>query len=90
MHRFTPWLAAFMLACAGTARADAGHRHGIHSPAGQGVHPAFDIVHTKITTEGNVALFHVAVSGRAGQSHPTRTGKLAGSTIFSYVSGALP
>ncbi|MFT3857169.1 MAG: hypothetical protein QM742_06630 [Aquabacterium sp.] len=47
--------------------------------------PAFDIVHTKISTEGNVAIFHMAVSGQAGKTRPTRSGKLAGSSVFSYV-----
>ena len=45
----------------------------------------FDIIHTKITTEGNVATFHMAVSGKAGLSKPTPTGQLAGSDVFSYV-----
>jgi len=49
------------------------------------MNPDFDIVHTKITTKGNLAVFHVAVSGRAGNTHPAKTGKLAGSSVFSYV-----
>lgn len=45
----------------------------------------FDIVHAKISTEGNVAVFHMAVSGRAGETTPTATGQFAGSEVFSYV-----
>lgn len=45
----------------------------------------FDIVHTKITTKGNVATFHMAVSGKAGKNKPVAKGKLAGSDVFSYV-----
>lgn len=45
----------------------------------------FDIFHTKITTEGNVAVFLSAVSARAGKSLPRKFGKLAGSSVFSYV-----
>ncbi|GAA3916808.1 hypothetical protein [Litoribacillus peritrichatus] len=45
----------------------------------------FDIIHTKITTEGNVATFHMAVSDQAGTNKPTPTGQLAGSHVFSYV-----
>lgn len=45
----------------------------------------FDIIHTKITTKDNIATFHMAVSGEAGKSKPTPTGKLAGSRVFSYV-----
>jgi hypothetical protein len=62
-----------------------GHTGGIQSKAARTVKPAFDVLHTKITTEGNVAVFHVAVSGKAGATQPTKSGKLAGSSVFSYV-----
>ena len=62
-----------------------GHHGGIQSASTSKVKAAFDIVHTKITTEGNVAIFHIAVAGKAGVSKPTKSGKLAGSTVFSYV-----
>ncbi len=43
----------------------------------------FDIVHTKITTEGcRVSRWRY---GNAGLSKPTKSGKLAGSSVFSYV-----
>ena len=45
----------------------------------------FDIVNTRITVEGNVAVFHMAVSGAAGESRPAATGALAGSQVFAYV-----
>lgn len=61
------------------------HQGGIQSAAGKTAPAPFDIVHTRITTEGNTAVFHIAVSGKAGASKPTRAGKLAGSTVFSYV-----
>lgn len=64
------------------------HDHGtggIQAPKGKTKLAPFDIIHTKITTEGNVATFHMAVSGKAGNSKPTPTGKLAGSDVFSYV-----
>jgi hypothetical protein len=86
MKSIQPLLAAVMLVSALSARADVGHTTGgMQSLAKQGVHPAFDVVHTKISTDGNIAVFHVAVSGQAGTSRPTKTGKLAGSKIFSYV-----
>lgn len=67
--------------------------HDGHAPHTGGIQPAsnsavaadFDIVHAKITTEGNIATFHMAVSGKAGQTKPSATGKLAGSDVFSYV-----
>lgn len=62
-----------------------GHHGGIPTPPAQSTQAAFDIVHTKITTEGRIATFHMAVSGRAGAVRPTASGKLAGSSVFSYV-----
>ncbi len=64
------------------------HTGGIASkPAApdQRVLADFDIVHTRISTENNVATFHMSVSGRAGNTRPTATGQLAGSSVFSYV-----
>ena len=58
---------------------------GLITPARAAVHPAFDIVHTSISVRRNLAVFRMRVSGRAGARRPTRTGKLAGSRVFSYV-----
>ncbi len=65
--------------------AGGGHHGGIQSPPSKGVLAPFDIVHTKITSDGNTAIFHMSVAGTAGKSKPTATGKLAGSAVFSYV-----
>lgn len=62
-----------------------GHTGGIQAEKDDAKLAPFDIIHTKITTEGSVATFHMAVSGKAGASKPTPTGKLAGSDVFSYV-----
>jgi hypothetical protein len=67
------------------AMAHGHHSGGIPTKPSKTVKAPFDIVHTKITTDGNVAVFHMAVSGKAGASKPTKSGKLAGSTVFSYV-----
>jgi len=69
----------------GTAHTGKAHTGGIQSAPSAAVKAPYDIVHTKITTDGNVAVFHMHVSGKAGASKPTRTGKLAGSGVFSYV-----
>jgi len=61
------------------------HTGGIQSTPAKGVRADYDLVHTKITTEGRIATFHVAVSGKAGKTYPTKTGKLGGSSVFSYV-----
>jgi len=58
---------------------------GIQSKPAKAVKAPFDIIHSKISLQGNVATFHMAVSGKAGKSRPAKTGKLAGSSVFSYV-----
>nr|WP_295777444.1 hypothetical protein [Rhodoferax sp.] len=77
------------IACAGlsqlAAAHDGEHTAGIKSVPSAKVKATFDIFHTRITTEGNIATFHIAVSGKAGANKPGKTGKLAGSTVFSYV-----
>ena len=85
MHRII--LAAALAALPGVALANGAHDHsgGIASDAGNATLAPFDIVHTRITTEGNVATFHMAVSGVAGEARPTPTGALAGSEVFAYV-----
>ena len=79
---------ALASACAlGAAHAHdaSAHKGGIQSKANPAVRADFDIVHTRISTDGNIATFHMAVSGKAGNSRPAATGKLAGSEVFSYV-----
>jgi hypothetical protein len=78
---------AIGLVCAASslAMAHGDHSGGIPTKPSNTVKAPFDVIHTKITTEGNVAVFHMAVSGNAGASKPTKSGKLAGSTVFSYV-----
>jgi hypothetical protein len=61
------------------------HAGGIRPAADASVAANFDIVHARISTEKNVATFHMAVSGKAGATRPAKTGKLAGSDVFSYV-----
>lgn len=80
-------LMAAALAAAGIARAHDAHGHtgGIATPPAKAVHAPFDVVHTRIRTEGNALVFHMQVSGKAGRMRPTKTGQLAGSRVFSYV-----
>ncbi len=79
--------AACMMVIAGAANAHEPSKHtgGITAKPNKAVIADFDIVHAKITTSGNVATFHMAVSGKAGKTTPAATGKLAGSNVFSYV-----
>ncbi len=73
-------LAALLLANANSVQAE-----GIHAPLGNTALAPFDIVQANISLSGNVADFETTVAGAAGSSHPTATGKLAGSEVFSYV-----
>jgi hypothetical protein len=70
---------------AGAAGHGKTHHGGIAAEPSKSVKAPFDIIHTKISTQGNVAVFHIAVSGKAGDTRPTKSGKLAGSSVFSYV-----
>lgn len=58
---------------------------GIASAAGNAGEPAFDLVMTRVERRGDFLVFTETVSGRAGASVPTPVGKLAGSSVFSYV-----
>lgn len=75
----------FLFGLSTISMANKHHTYGIQSAQSNETLSPFDIVHTKITTKGNIATFHMAVSGIAGDSKPTATGKLAGSDVFSYV-----
>ena len=79
------FLAIFFFLYMSDIQAHGKHSGGIQAKPGQGVLAPFDIIHAKIKTENNVAIFHMGVSGKAGESKPTPTGKLAGSDVFSYV-----
>lgn len=87
MQRIAYFFAIGAIAAAGIADAhDTGkHTGGILARPSKTVTADFDIVHAKVTRTGNVATFHMAVSGNAGRSKPATTGKLAGSRVFSYV-----
>ena len=78
---------AALLFTAGSALAGGAHDHtgGIQAESGNAQLAEFDLIHAKVTTEGNVAIFHMAVARKAGESKPAATGKLAGSKVFSYV-----
>lgn len=79
-------LAGLLVGMAGALSAHENkHDGGIPSAPAEAVKAPFDIVHTRISTQGNVAIFHMAVSGKAGALRPTRSGRLAGSSVFSYV-----
>lgn len=58
---------------------------GIATKPGKAVKASFDIVQTRISTQGHMAVFHMTVSGKAGATRPAKSGKLAGSAVFSYV-----
>ena len=67
------------------AAAHDGHETGIHTSADQGSEADFDIVHARITSTGQTAHFHMAVSGIMGETRVEATGSLAGSEVYSHV-----
>ncbi|HEY9097218.1 MAG TPA: hypothetical protein VIN35_15845 [Hydrogenophaga sp.] len=76
------------LASAGNALADSGareHGEGIDTRASSAVQAPFDVVNTRISAQGNALVFRMQVSGKAGHTRPAKSGKLAGSQVFSYV-----
>lgn len=46
---------------------------------------AFDLVRTTVRREGTQLVFVEQLAGKAGSAHPTPSGKLAGSSVYSYV-----
>lgn len=81
-----PTLFLLALAAAATsAQAHGNHTGGIQSPATPAVKAPYDILHARITTQDNVAVFHLHTSGPTGSIKPAATGQLGGSTVHSYV-----
>lgn len=76
---------AALLWSTGPVSAHDSHTGGIQAAPNSARHADFDIVHAKVTVDGNVATFHMAVSGTAGETRPTASGQLAGSDVFAYV-----
>jgi len=83
-HKATFYHAGCAVALAALVSSGA-HAHGIDAGAGSAAVADFDIVHARVTVEGAEAVFHMAVSGRAGETKPTPAGALAGSEVFAYV-----
>ncbi|WP_148715751.1 hypothetical protein [Chitinolyticbacter meiyuanensis] len=80
------FLASLLSTIVGGASAHGTEHHGgVVTTASKAVKAPFDIVHTRISTKGRIATFHMAVSGKAGATRPAKSGKLAGSSVFSYV-----
>lgn len=61
------------------------HTSGIQAKKGNAKSAPFDVIHAKISTDGNTAVFHMAVTARAGKTKPTPVGTLANSDVFAYV-----
>lgn len=59
--------------------------HEITSASDPSVHAAFDIVDTRVTTEGDHVVFAVKVRDGAGASKPDPKGEFAGSEVYAYV-----
>ncbi len=58
---------------------------GITSQAGNVKLADFDLIQTSVAKQGQNLVFTQVVSGKAGSSKPTATGKFAASNVYSYV-----
>ena len=72
-------------AVAGWAHAHGGDSGGIQSTAAPAVKTPYDILHARITTQDNVAVFHMHTTGPTGSIKPVAAGQLGGSMVHSYV-----
>jgi hypothetical protein len=61
------------------------HHGHIQAPQSPAVAAEFDIVHTKVTTQGSHLVFQQAVTGEIGSKLPQASGELAGANVYSYV-----
>lgn len=80
IRNYTIFAATLMLIAPTTTLADP-----IDSKSGNINQAEFDIVRTEVLHSGDTVAFRIAVSGKAGDSKPTAIGKLAGSSVYSYV-----
>ncbi len=74
-----------LLLAAGTAAAHGPNDGGFVAPPSDQVAAPFDVIHARIATEGNVAVFHMGVTGTAGSLTPAPTGAVGGSDAYAYV-----
>jgi hypothetical protein len=58
---------------------------GITSVKGNTKLAEFDLVQSNVTRQGANIVFSQTVTGKAGNSKPTGTGKFAGSSVYAYV-----
>ncbi|ATC93816.1 hypothetical protein [Pseudoalteromonas tunicata] len=68
-----------------TTQAHNEHQGHILAEKSAQVPAAFDIVHTKVTTQNGMLIFQQEVAGVAGSNKPKATGNLAGANVYSYV-----
>lgn len=80
-NKCTSMVAASLMVFIGSAQA-----HELSAKSGN-AKPPFDIVKTDIKVDAakNWLIFSMQVSGKAGSVRPTKSGKFAGSRVFSYV-----
>jgi hypothetical protein len=81
--RYVSLANALALACLVTA--GGAHAAEITAAANAKTRTPFDVVRTEIKTEGDTAVFRIAVSGEAGADRPAATGTFAGSRVHAYV-----
>lgn len=76
---------SLVLALGPAAAATAAAHGSIATAAGSGEPADFDIVETRLSTDGRNVVFAMTVRGTAGATRPSVTGALAGADVYSYV-----
>ncbi len=82
MRNPTSTLTAFAVLALSASASIAGEIHAQSSVLDK---PSFDIQTASIKRDGQSLVFRLDVVGKAGASEPSAIGKLAGSTVYSYV-----
>ncbi|WKB54752.1 hypothetical protein [Eleftheria terrae] len=74
------WVALGWLSLAWSAGA-----HELQAASQAAVHPSWDVLHARVTTEGRQLVFHMHTRGPAGRELPAPSGRFGGSEVVSYV-----
>lgn len=59
--------------------------HSVTAAPNEAVTASFDIIETRIVTQGDDAVFITRVRGEAGTDKPDATGRFEGSSVYAYV-----
>lgn len=79
------WLAAALVAGGTSLLSPLALGHPVATDPSEAVSASFDIVETRIVTNGDKAVFTTRVRGKAGHDTPAATGKFENAEVYAYV-----